>query len=58
MQFSKKSVLNDMAAAKMEKSPLEENAIDQDIFFLITTMSDRTATCSGVNIVLIGSIKR
>ena len=46
-----------MAAAKKGKTQAEQDAIDYDILFLKSTLTDRTATYSGVNKVLARSIK-
>lgn len=58
MKFYKKTVLKDMAAAKKGKSRAEQDAIDQDILFMKSMLSDRTATYSGVHRILTESVQR
>ncbi|XP_076064981.1 uncharacterized protein LOC143039019 [Oratosquilla oratoria] len=47
-----------MAAAKKGKTQAEQDAIDHDILFMKSMLTDRTATFSGVNKVLARSIKK
>ncbi|KAG7156171.1 hypothetical protein Hamer_G029941 [Homarus americanus] len=52
MKFYKNTVFKDMAAAKKGKTQAEQDAIDTDILFMKSMLSDRVATYSGVNKVL------
>ena len=47
-----------MATAKKGKSRVEQDAIDQDILFMKSMLSDRTATYSGVHKILTEIVQR
>ena len=49
MKFYKKSVLEDMAASKRYKSNVEIKAIDADIAFMKSMLTDRKASYAGID---------
>ena len=58
MKFFKNSVLKDMAAEKKGKTQTEKDAIDVDILFMKSMLSDRASTYSGINKTLSKSIQK